>query len=65
MRMVFTYILFGTSGSAFALNFITSELISFTAAFLMSKGAYMSNYMMELFKGMKNKLGSRGFRVSC
>ena len=67
MRMVFTYILFGVgiNTDVFILNFFISELISFTTAFLIDKGAFMSNYIMELLKGIKNKLGSRGFRGTC
>lgn len=65
--MVFTYILFGVgiNTDVFILNFFISELISFTTAFLIDKGAFMSNYIMELLKGIKNKLGSRGFRGTC
>lgn len=67
MRMVLTYVVVGASGGAFVfmLNFAVAELIGYTTTFLINKGAYMSNYIMDALKGLKNKLGSRGFRITC
>lgn len=67
LRMVLTYVVMGASGGAlaFMLNFAVAELISYTTAFLINKGAYMSNYIMEKSRKIRNKLGSRGFRTTC